>query len=83
MWSFVFNSSRGILSLMRQEDDKWSACFGGFMSGVIVNARASLSHGVSQGLQFAFMFYVIFGLSEAGVGLARKEEAKVMEQKGQ
>ena len=74
MWSFCFNMSRGMLSYYRQKDDKWSACFGGFMSGVIVNARASLYFGISQGAQFAAMFYFIFSLSEKTASMASKME---------
>ena len=82
MWSAMFNVSRGLCSYYRQADDKYSASFGGFMSGVLSNIRGSLWLGINQGAQFAFMFYFIFGLSEKGEKLARKSRAKEIEEKG-
>ena len=46
MWSFVFNTSRGLISYLRQIDDKWSAAGGGFAAGVASNIRGGLSLGI-------------------------------------
>ena len=66
MWSFIFNFSRGSLGYFRQKDDKWNACFGGFMSGFISHARGSFSLGLYQGLQYGTLFYILFSISGRG-----------------
>ena len=64
IWSFLFNFSRGVTSYIRQADDKWSACIGGFTAGLFANIRGSLAMGFTQGLNYAFTLYVLYTLSE-------------------
>ena len=66
MWSFIFNTSRGLISYCRQSDDKYSAAGGGFAAGVASNIRGGLSLGIKQGSQYAAMFYFIYSISERG-----------------
>ena len=50
LWSIVFNTSKGVLCLVRQKDDKWSATFGGFLTGLVMHMRGNIMHGVNQGI---------------------------------
>ena len=66
LWSIVFNTSKGVLSLARQKDDKWSATFGGFLTGLIMHMRGNMMHGFYQGIQFGFMFYTMYSIGDWG-----------------
>ena len=46
LWSGTFTFSKGILSYIRQKDDRYNPTFGGFITGLLSYVRANLTQGL-------------------------------------
>ena len=73
MWSVLFNSTRNSMQYFRQVDDKWNSAAGGFAAGLIANIRGSISLGISQGLQYAMLFYFLSSIGDYADSSRKKE----------
>ena len=76
MWSMTFNATKGVIHYYRQKEDRWTYTMGGFITGFVTHARASLQLGLVQGSQIGALFYLIGTMSEKSGQFVEQENKR-------